>query len=26
VVQGRLVHETAGKSDKVVKFKPAAGD
>ncbi|MGQ0523592.1 MAG: bactofilin family protein [Betaproteobacteria bacterium] len=26
VVQGRLVHEAAGKSEKVVKFKPAAGD
>lgn len=26
VVEGRLVHETTGKSDKVVKFKPASGD
>jgi cytoskeletal protein CcmA (bactofilin family) len=26
VVQGRLVHETEGKSDKVVQLKPASGD
>jgi cytoskeletal protein CcmA (bactofilin family) len=26
VMQGRLVHETPGKSDKVVKFKPASAD
>lgn len=26
VVQGRLVHQDAGKSDKVVQLKPASGD
>ena len=26
VVQGRLVHQDAGKSDKVVHLKPASGD
>jgi cytoskeletal protein CcmA (bactofilin family) len=26
VVEGRLVHEAAGKSEKVVKFKPASAD
>jgi cytoskeletal protein CcmA (bactofilin family) len=26
VVQGRLVHQAAGKSDKVVQFKPASAD
>jgi cytoskeletal protein CcmA (bactofilin family) len=26
VVQGKLVHETAAKSDKVVQFKPATGE
>jgi cytoskeletal protein CcmA (bactofilin family) len=26
VVQGRLVHQGAGKSDKVVQFKPASAD
>lgn len=26
VMQGRLVHEATGKSEKVVKFKPASAD
>jgi cytoskeletal protein CcmA (bactofilin family) len=26
VVQGRLVHQAAGKSDKIVQFKPASAD
>lgn len=26
VVQGRLVHQTEGKSEKVVQFKPASAD
>ena len=26
VVQGRLVHESEPKSDKVVQLKPASGD
>ena len=26
VVEGRLVHEAAGKSEKVVQFKPASAD
>jgi cytoskeletal protein CcmA (bactofilin family) len=26
VVQGRLVHVSAGKAEKVVQFKPAAAD
>jgi cytoskeletal protein CcmA (bactofilin family) len=26
VVQGRLIHESTGKSDKVVQFKPASAD
>ena len=26
VVQGRLVHQDAGKSDKIVQFKPASAD
>jgi cytoskeletal protein CcmA (bactofilin family) len=26
VVQGRLVHEAAGKSEKIVQFKPASAD
>jgi cytoskeletal protein CcmA (bactofilin family) len=26
VVQGRLVYQNDGKSDKVVQFKPAAAD
>jgi cytoskeletal protein CcmA (bactofilin family) len=26
VVQGRLMHQDAGKSDKVLQFKPASAD